>query len=139
MLSLLLFSNLCFILFQNYEPAPDDYKNLSSDLNVKEEQQSELENDLEINIRQRSRRTDRPRHKTKLLPKSVKKTRCKQVINDLLMAMNPFVAEVLPEQNYWFFGKHVTERLNSMRSIDAHSACHDIMSLLNEWQQEEPA
>ena len=130
---------LLFYFFQNYEPVPDDFKELSTGLSVKEEQQSEIENDFKVNIRQRSRRTDRPRRKTKPLPKSIKQTKCKQVIDDLLLAMNPLVADMLPDQNYWFFGKHVTERLNSMRSMDANSACRDIISLLNEWQQDEPA
>lgn len=111
---------------------------MSTSLNIKGEHQSELENDFELNIRQRSRRTDRPRRKEIVQQKSNKKSKCKQVINDLLQAMNPLVAEPLPEQNYWFFGKHVTERLNSMRRIDSDSACQDIMRLLNEWQPCDP-
>ncbi|KAJ8728579.1 hypothetical protein PYW07_006275 [Mythimna separata] len=125
--------------YENFGPVSDDFKDLTTSLNVKEEQQSELENDFELNIRQRSRRTDRPRRKAKTLQKSNKKSKCKQVIDDLLLAMNPLVAEPMPDQNYWFFGKHVTERLNSMRRIDSDSACHDIMSLLNEWQHCDPA
>lgn len=107
-------------------------KQLTENVNVKEEQQSEFENDMVLNIRQRSQRTDRPRHKTRILNKSNRKTKCKQVIDDLLLAMKPLASDPLLEQSYWFFGKHVTEQLNSMRRIDAESAANEIVNLLNE-------
>lgn len=107
-------------------------KQLTENVNVKEEQQSEFENDMVLNIRQRSQRTDRPRHKTRILNKSNRKTKCKQIIDDLLLAMKPLASDPLLEQSYWFFGKHVTEQLNSMRRIDAESAANEIVNLLNE-------
>ncbi|PZC80766.1 hypothetical protein B5X24_HaOG213990 [Helicoverpa armigera] len=123
--------------YEKFEPAASDFKEFSS-IQVKEEQQSELENDFELNIRQRSQRRDRPLRKPRVMKKSNRKSKCKQVIDDLLMAMKPMVSEPLPDQSYWFFGKHITERLNCMRRIDAESACHDILNLLNEWQQGDP-
>lgn len=45
--------------------------------------------------------------------------------------MNPLVDNYETHQ-YWFFGKHVTERLNHMRKLDADCASRDILKLLNE-------
>ncbi|XP_035443370.2 uncharacterized protein LOC118271391 [Spodoptera frugiperda] len=118
--------------FEFYESTSSDMKQLTENVNVKEEQQSEFENDMVLNIRQRSQRTDRPRHKTRILNKSNRKTKCKQIIDDLLLAMKPLASDPLLEQSYWFFGKHVTEQLNSMRRIDAESAANEIVNLLNE-------
>lgn len=114
------------------------YQELTTDLNFKEEQNSEVEIDLDLNIRQRGQRTNRPRHKMGILQKGRKTSKCKQVLDDLLHAMKPLETQPLPDTEYWFFGKHVTERLNAMRPIDAEAASTIIINLLNGWQSTEP-
>ncbi|XP_068623164.1 uncharacterized protein [Battus philenor] len=106
-----------------------------NNVRVKEESQSDTE-ELEFEIRQRDHRTDRPRRRRKLktpLKKLRKGNKCMSFLNDLLIAMKPLTAPPSPDRNvqYWFFGRHVAERLNAMREIDATSACRDILSLLN--------
>ncbi|CAB3232789.1 unnamed protein product [Arctia plantaginis] len=117
--------------FDNYDAVPGFFKELSSNLNVKEELQSEVD-DVEIGIRQRGQRTDRPRKKNKGIRKSSNaRNKCKQVINELLQAMRPLGADAPPEQPYWFFAKHVVGRLSSMRKVDADCAATDILKLLD--------
>lgn len=98
---------------------------------MKEELHSEID-DVEIGIRQRGQRTDRPRRKTKVTKKAKNNTRCIQVIDELLQAMRPLTTEPSPDQPYWFFAKHVVGSLNSMRKLDAECAVHDILKLLDE-------
>lgn len=78
-----------------------------------------------------------PRLKSK--PKKKKKTMsCKRVLDDLVNAMKP-LSQKLEEsskksnQDYWFFGKHVVERLNRMKSCDADSASQKIVELFKNW------
>lgn len=97
---------------------------------MKEEVQSEAD-DVEIGLRQRGQRTDRPRKKTEGIKKPNDRNRCKVVINELLQAMRPLAADAPPEQPYWFFAKHVVGRLNSMRKIDADCAATEILELLD--------
>ncbi|XP_053616185.1 uncharacterized protein LOC128678591 [Plodia interpunctella] len=85
-------------------------------------------------LRQRGERTNRPRHKDH----NNKVNKCKRVLDDLVKAMEPLVK--LPRspqesQHYWFFGKHVTERLNSMSERDAECASRDILMYLDSLSQ----
>lgn len=48
--------------------------------------------------------------------------------------MEPLVNREKNRESYGFFGKHVAERLNSMRENDAECAARDIMKLLEVWQ-----
>lgn len=115
---------IIFSYFQNYP----NYEHLV--LKVKEETYSEIED--VVNIRQRAERTNKPRRKSK-----ANSNKCVQVLDNLIQAMKPLVRRTYPEQSYWFFGKHVTERLNCMRDMDAKCASRDIMNLLTEWSSEE--
>lgn len=92
--------------------------------------------DLGLTIRQRGQRTNRPRTQ-KLIPKP-KNSKCKRVIDDLIMAMKPLTsAAQQQDQSYWFFGKHVTERLNNMKDIDSDIAIREIMRVLEEFMPNE--
>ncbi|XP_063537919.1 uncharacterized protein LOC134747245 [Cydia strobilella] len=85
-----------------------------------------------LQIRQRGQRTDRPRRRAPISKKK-KNTKCKKVLDDLLIAMKPLVSNIPSDtNNYWFFSRHVTERLNCMRDEDALAAGQEIMKLL-EW------
>jgi hypothetical protein len=85
-----------------------------------------------LRIRQRGQRTDRPRRK--LLKFSKPSIKCTKVIDDLVKAMKPLTYCKETTKPYWFFGKHVTERLNCMREEDADSAGKAIMELLDNFQ-----
>lgn len=105
---------------------------------IKMESQSDNDviNDTELlEIRQQGQRTNRPRQKMKIEATSVdlkKNVKCKRLLGDLVKAMKPLSAKVDNDvQSYWFFGKHVTERLNSMRKENAICALRDIQELLN--------
>lgn len=116
----------------NDVPCENYQAQLQTEDPIKEEIHSEVE-DIQLNIRQQGQRTDRPRRKSKLVHKSNRKTKCKEIIDNLLTSMKPLVSEPRQDQ-YWFFGKHVADRLNAMRTVDSESACQDIMKLLDEWQ-----
>lgn len=116
----------------NYYPLQGE-RELSSNCEVKHELYSECD-DIEIGIRQRGQRTDRPRKKKKEMTNYNHRTKCKQVIDELLQTLKPVSVEPVSDQLYWFFAKHVTERLNSMRKLDADSAAHDILKLLEGFQ-----
>lgn len=45
--------------------------------------------------------------------------------------MNPVMCSNKDKQ-YWFFGRHVTERLNCMRKLDADCASREIMKILSD-------
>lgn len=59
-------------------------------------------------------------------------------MDDLLHAMKPLDIQPLPDMEYWFFGKHITERLNAMRPIDAEATSTEIINLLNSSPSTEP-
>lgn len=100
----------------------------ASDTDIKEESHSD---DIKINIRQRIDRSNRPTKKIKPIPEKRKNSKCVKVLNDLVIAMSPFLNNSLEDQRYWFFGRHVTEQLNMMRTMDAECASQDILLLLN--------
>ncbi|CAF4763221.1 unnamed protein product [Pieris macdunnoughi] len=77
-----------------------------------------------ISIRQRGQHIDRPKKKTKK-----KFKQCKDILDNLLIAMAPLKTSS-EGSSYWYFGRHVTERLNAMRSIDAKCAGQEILKLL---------
>ncbi|XP_045453656.1 uncharacterized protein LOC123662935 [Melitaea cinxia] len=104
----------------------EDFKDMTSNVEVKEENQIDYEVDL--GIRQRGQRTDRPRKKSQKITNNI--DNCKQVLDDLIKAMSPLLEHTAEGSQYWFFGKHVTERLNAMREIDADCASQEIMKLL---------
>ncbi|XP_062527978.1 uncharacterized protein LOC101744637 [Bombyx mori] len=109
-------------------------ENYSEEINDAIKRECAVNNDLEIKIRQRSQRSDRPRRKkVKTLNKNGSK--CMRIIDDLVKAVNPLANAVgkTEDERYWFFGKHVTEQLNTMRTNDAECACQEIMTLLDEW------
>ncbi|GBP70305.1 hypothetical protein EVAR_52324_1 [Eumeta japonica] len=108
---------------------------LVNDPTVKEEVQSDIEENL-LEIRQRGQRTDRPRHRGRVhleLKRHRDSDKCKRVLNDLIRTIAPLTETPLQDsqQTYWFFGKHVVERLNNMRPLDARCATHEIFELLN--------
>lgn len=110
-----------------------DFDHLKTQVKV-EEAPSDID-DFTFNIRQRGERADRPQlESVKNKPKSGK---CVQVLDDLINAMRPLVQKSYPEQSYWFFGKHIVERLNCMRKVDSDCASRDIMKLLAEWSANE--
>ncbi|KAI5638974.1 alcohol dehydrogenase transcription factor myb/SANT-like domain-containing protein [Phthorimaea operculella] len=116
---------------------PVGFKALSS-IAVKEELQSDI--DETIAIRQSSKRTDRPRKKFQRPLKHKSNTKCKNVLDDLVQAMKPLTKMTPTEhedQSYWHFGKHVTERLNSMKEIDAECARNEIVRVLQEIENKE--
>lgn len=105
-------------------------------LEMKEEVRSDAEDTRSLNIRQRGQRTDRPRHKT-LNTTSISNNKCIKVLDDLIQAMKPFSNSGNDEDtSFWFFGRHVTQRLNSMREEDAECASRDILMLLDENQSD---
>lgn len=108
--------------FQNYPL--QDFK--ESKIEVKEESQS-LYNPV-LNIRQRGERTNRPKRRP--INKFTRTSDCKKVLDDLLKAMNPLLNTSMEKRQYWYFGRHVTERLNAMRKIDAECASREIVQLL---------
>ncbi|CAG9782439.1 unnamed protein product [Diatraea saccharalis] len=120
----------------NYDGFPVHTEYHENSLQPKIEQSPNDENGL-LRIRQRGQRTDRPRRKTSLLS-SIPTVKCITVIEDLVTAMKP-LSSVKSDQksSYWFFGRHVTERLNCMREEDAESASREIMKLLSNWQSTE--
>lgn len=87
---------------------------------------------MEIKTDQLNVRTDRPRHKKTLRPKN--SNRCIKVIDNLIEALNPLLKKA-PKPSYWFFGRHVTERLECMRNEDAKCASQEIMRLVDDWKQ----
>ncbi|XP_072945399.1 uncharacterized protein [Epargyreus clarus] len=103
----------------------------TNNMDVKEEFQSDIDDLGLLKIRQRGQRTDRPRHRIKeRIDKVEKSDKCKRVLDDLLIAMAPLGVDV-EDQQYWFFGKHVTERLNAMRDVDAKCASREILNILS--------
>ncbi|XP_011554515.3 uncharacterized protein LOC105385781 [Plutella xylostella] len=101
---------------------------------IKRECQSDLEDNI-ISLRQWNQRTDRPRNKLKkkISTKPKKKDVCKNVLDNLLIALRPLAEgteESVGNQSYWFFGRHVTERLNEMSANNADNACREIMAIL---------
>lgn len=101
-----------------------DFK--ESKIEVKEESQS-IYNPV-LNIRQRGERTNRPKRRP--INKFTRTSECKKVLDDLLKAMNPLLNTSMEKRQYWYFGRHVTERLNAMRKIDAECASREIVQLL---------
>ena len=105
----------------------EDFKEIPN-VQVKEESPSSYNDELGFAIRQRGQRINGPRRTKKA------KIKCQRVIDDLVKAMKPITGvSENPEQTFWFFGKHVTERLNSMRQEDAESASQDIIKVLEEF------
>ncbi|KAG6448522.1 uncharacterized protein LOC115442427 [Manduca sexta] len=105
-----------------------------SEMPLKQEIQFEEDKEL-LTIRQRGQRTDRPRRKMKFHP-NIKDIDCQKVLDDLRIAMRPLITNTNndnEDQSYWFFGKHITERLNCMRTEDAECASRDILALLENW------
>lgn len=112
---------------------------------VKEELQIDINNidnldstdDVDLlQIRQRGQRTDRPRNKENIQFTPIdqkKKVKCRRLLEDLLKSMKPLSDMQMEEysDNYWFFGKHVIERLNSMREEDSICASKEIMKLIS--------
>ncbi|RVE51185.1 hypothetical protein evm_004150 [Chilo suppressalis] len=115
-------------------PVHADYSENHLQPKIEQNNCLEYDDNEALRIRQRGQRTDRPRRKTSsVLRKS--REQCMAVIEDLLTAMKP-INNMNSDQtdSYWFFGRHVTERLNCMREEDAESACEEIMKLLNNCQ-----
>ncbi|CAH2268485.1 uncharacterized protein LOC120625143 [Pararge aegeria] len=111
----------------NYDDYPmQDYKDLASKIEVKEESKPEF--DTELNIRQRGERTNRPRRKS--IKKLGHTSNCKKVLDNLITTMTPLLNTSSQKSQYWFFGRHVTERLSAMRKIDAECASRGIVQLL---------
>ncbi|XP_059062386.1 uncharacterized protein LOC131855158 [Achroia grisella] len=107
-------------------------------IDVKEELQSDFDDGGILKIRQRGQRTNRPRHVPSKNKKVNKNNKCKQFIDDLVRTMEPLNNENEHQfQSYFFFGKHITERLNSMRDIDAECAAREIINLLDTWPTHE--
>lgn len=119
--------------FESYPPKTSNYIDVCNTLEVvKEEARSDTEDTRLLNIRQRGQRTNRPRCKTSSST-SAKNNKCIRVLDDLIQAMKPLSSSVSNEDtSYWFFGKHVTERLNNMREEDAECASRDILMLLDD-------
>ncbi|XP_073954412.1 uncharacterized protein [Choristoneura fumiferana] len=114
----------------NFEGYSIDYKDNSS-VQVKVEFQSDLE-ETDLQIRQRGQRTDRPRRRAIASKPKKTKNRCKKVLDELLIAMRPLATNGSTEtNNYWFFSRHVTERLNCMSEENAAAARNEIMRLLD--------
>ncbi|XP_038218877.1 uncharacterized protein LOC119837381 [Zerene cesonia] len=110
--------------YEEYNSTQEDYKEV--DINLESALADINETDI-LNIRQTGQRTDRPRKKNK--SKRNKVNKCKELLDNLLVSMTPFnVSE--QSQPYWFFGRHVTERLNAMRPLDAKCAGREILKLL---------
>ncbi|KOB66039.1 Uncharacterized protein OBRU01_19011 [Operophtera brumata] len=97
-----------------------------------EVRQVKEESELEVGTYKLNVRTDRPRHKK--IIKQKKSSKCLKVIDNLIEALNPLL-KIAPKPSYWFFGKHVAERLDCMRDVDAESASQEIMRLFNDWTQ----
>ncbi|XP_013141376.1 PREDICTED: uncharacterized protein LOC106105545 [Papilio polytes] len=114
--------------FENYPSMQPELSSLDN-IEMKEESQSDME-EIKLGIRQRGKRTDRPRRQFKTPTMRIKKNKCVSFIDNLLIAMKP-ISEP-SDMQYWFFGRHVTERLNSMRDIDASSASKEIIAYLNQ-------
>ncbi|CAH2088351.1 unnamed protein product [Euphydryas editha] len=104
----------------------EDFKDMTSNIDIKEESQTDYEVDL--GIRQRGQRTDRPRKKSQMITHKIDS--CKHVLDDLVKAMAPLLEHTTEGSRYWFFGKHVTEQLSAMREVDADCASQEIMKLL---------
>ncbi|XP_045778547.1 uncharacterized protein LOC123876361 [Maniola jurtina] len=111
----------------NYDDFPmQDFKDLASKIEVKVESQPEY--DTALNIRQRGERTNRPRRKTvKTLSHS---SNCKRVLDKLIKSMTPLLNTSTEKSQYWFFGRHIAERLTAMRKVDAECASREILQLL---------
>ncbi|XP_061380903.1 uncharacterized protein LOC133319684 [Danaus plexippus] len=106
----------------HYDDYPSqDYKESTSQIEVKVEA-SDLEEAL--GIRQRVQRTDRPRRRDKRKHND----KCVRVIEDLAKAVSPLASDE-PGTQYWFLGRHVTERLNAMEKNNADCAARDIIKL----------
>ncbi|CAK1588961.1 unnamed protein product [Parnassius mnemosyne] len=120
----------------NYEGYPllqSEINEQQNNLTVKEELESDID-DIQLGIRQRGKRTDRPRRRFKSPLKKIKKgSKCIRFIDDLVQAVKPISSETSADYvQFWFFGRHVTERLNAMREIDASCASRDILAFLEE-------
>lgn len=105
---------------------------------MKEEVPSDFEDDNTLALRQRSQRTDRPRSRKPLSRmRQIKDIKCKKILNDLVSAMKPLRRAVSRQdshnQSYWFFGRHVTERLNALSPQNSESAARDILNLIECW------
>lgn len=117
--------NWCFILYTLSWFNPYVYSLFQGYSAVEGSLKTESEsNETLINIRQRVQRTNRPRKKTKN-----KFKQCKDVLDNLVFAMAPLNVSA-EGSTYWFFGRHVTERLNALRPIDAKCARREILKLL---------
>ncbi|CAK1542483.1 unnamed protein product [Leptosia nina] len=79
-----------------------------------------------INLRQRGQHIYSPQ---KYKSSKRKMKQCKEVLDNLIVTMSPLNVPS-QGQNYWFFGRHVTERLNTMRLVDAKCARREILKLL---------
>lgn len=106
-----------------YQPSAD----LSTEM--KEEHISETD-DVDIGIRQRGQQTNRPRRRTLAHKSDIS---CAKVLDELIEAVAPLasVENSNVDKRYHFFGRYVTEKLNSMRSIDAESASREILRLFD--------
>lgn len=135
-----LWKPLQFLLNKGYTESIESQPNQTCDEtkdSIKEENDHENNEDTLTNIIESNKRTNRPRHKVTIKLKPIdqnKNMNCKNLLDDLLLSMQPLTKNnVLEDQNYWFFGKHVVERLNSMRNEDSNCAIRDITQLLDEW------
>ncbi|XP_075981910.1 uncharacterized protein LOC142980427 [Anticarsia gemmatalis] len=118
--------------YDNYTSFPEQIEvDVSRNSDVKMEYQTE-DDETNLGIRERGQRTNRPRTKPRAKKQSTNKTKCKQVIDELLQAMEPLSAEPAQDQTYWFFSKYVVGRLNNMRPEDAECASHEIWKLLRD-------
>ncbi|KAL0830081.1 hypothetical protein ABMA28_003538 [Loxostege sticticalis] len=119
------------VRYEGYQSGQLEYT-INQQVEVKQEAQSDFDDNGLLRIRQRGQRTDRPRRKVTY--SRVQTSQCKKVIDNLINAMEPLVNREKNRESYGFFGKHVAERLNTMRENDAECAARDIMKLLEVWQ-----
>ncbi|XP_023950246.2 uncharacterized protein LOC112054626 [Bicyclus anynana] len=122
-----LWKPLQFLRDANYDDYPiQDFNDTASKVEVKEEPLPEY--NAILNIRQRGERTNRPRRKA--IKKLDNTNGCKKVLDSLIKTMTPLLNTSTNKSQYWFFGRHITERLNAMRKVDADCASHEIMRLV---------
>ncbi|CAH2088431.1 unnamed protein product [Euphydryas editha] len=100
----------------------EDLKDMTSNIDIKEETQTD--NEVDLGIRQRGQQTDRPRKKSQNITHMI--DNCKQVLDDLVKAMVPLLGHTIERSRYC---KMYYRTTCAMRKIDADCASQDIMKL----------
>ncbi|XP_028174982.1 uncharacterized protein LOC114363458 [Ostrinia furnacalis] len=117
-----------YVKYEGYQSGQLAPYTVEQQVEVKQESQSDFDDNGLLRIRQRGQRTDRPRRKA--VCSKVQTSKCTKVIDNLVKSMEPLVNKEPNRETYRFFGIHVTEQLNAMREKDAECAAADIMKLL---------